>query len=227
MNTSKKEKIFKEKLEFFSHIVDGLGKGIEEGIIEPVTYLNLLGFHTAASCEGHTDGTAYPFGYILFETENVFNDEFILNKVYNEVRNRAFELEKEKFPDFDGTSETYSSEIDDFFNKNIEEGLENHPRYDQYLIENEKENKRARLEKKRITNLVEEFRSIYPEFQNKIYSDQNLAMPNIYFSSRNNYESFDDRSTKKEPKELERSKKESDEVINVFNKFLKEKYKKQ
>lgn len=223
MNTSK-EKIFKEKLEYFSHIVDGLGKGIEEGIIEQVTYLNLLGFHTAASCEGHTDGTAYPFGYILFGTENVFNEDFIVNKVYNEVRNKAFELEKEKFPDFDGTPETYSQEIDDFFMKNTEEGLKSHPLYDECLVEMVKEKENLVLEKEKIGNLLVEFESIFPEYKGKIYTDINIPTPNIYFASEADYKLFRDNSVKKETTALETSKKQSVEVMNMFNIFLKKKY---
>lgn len=42
--------------------VDGLGCGIDQGILETVVALNLLGFRSTASCEGHLDhGHAYPW----------------------------------------------------------------------------------------------------------------------------------------------------------------------
>lgn len=41
---------------------DGLGLGIDPGIIELVAGLNLIGVNTTASCEGHLDwGLPYPW----------------------------------------------------------------------------------------------------------------------------------------------------------------------
>ena len=46
---------FHEKLEELKTVADGMGKGIEPGIIEACAALNLLGFMTEQSCEGHLD----------------------------------------------------------------------------------------------------------------------------------------------------------------------------
>ncbi len=219
-----KRKLFEEKLEYFSHKTDGLGKEIEPGIIEQVTYLNLLGFHTSASCEGHIDGWAYPFGYILFGTENEFKSDFIINKIDNELRDNAFRLEKERFPEFDGSPETYSQEIDDFFFKNIDEGFKKHPQYNEYLTEQVKENKKIEFEKNKVINLIEDFKIAFPEYGDKIYINKDLASPNIYFTNEANYQLFYNNLIEKEPRILETSQNESIKTMTAFNKFLKQKY---
>ncbi len=50
-------------------ITDGLGLGIDPGIKTTVIVLNLLGFKTSQSCEGHI-GRGLPYPWIDFETEN-------------------------------------------------------------------------------------------------------------------------------------------------------------
>ena len=39
-----------------SWMTDRVGQRIDAGILAPVVGLNLLGFHTSASCEGHLNG---------------------------------------------------------------------------------------------------------------------------------------------------------------------------
>lgn len=52
---------------YAAHLVDRIGCPIDEGIRETVVALNLLGFPTSQSCEGHLDhGCPYP--WIDFET---------------------------------------------------------------------------------------------------------------------------------------------------------------
>lgn len=43
---------------FMRHITDGMGSSIDEGILETVIALNLLGFPTCQSCEGHQTSLA-------------------------------------------------------------------------------------------------------------------------------------------------------------------------
>lgn len=46
----------------FQHLTDRLGKTVDEGILETVIALNVLGIETSASCEGHLDhGVAAPW----------------------------------------------------------------------------------------------------------------------------------------------------------------------
>lgn len=222
-NFSSKEKLFKEKLAYFSQIGDALGKGIEPGILEQVTYLSLLGFTTTSSCEGHVDGHGYPFGYIFFgsEKENDFNS--VGNRVMNEVRAKAFLLEKDRFPDFDGTSGTHTPEIDDFFDKNMDEGLRSHPLYGEYLKGVAENNRLTQLEKPKIYSIVEEFKKTFPEYQQDIYIDPDLAMPNIYFTSKMCYELFRDDKEFGNNEEREINDK-SRKTMVLFNTFLKEKF---
>ena len=52
--------------------VDGLGQSMDDGIIDTVVALQLLGYHTVASCEGHADwGVPYPWVDIATENEPV------------------------------------------------------------------------------------------------------------------------------------------------------------
>lgn len=51
-----------QQKEAFRHAVDGLGKGIDESILELVVALNLSGVNTVASCGGHLDrGLPHPW----------------------------------------------------------------------------------------------------------------------------------------------------------------------
>ncbi|HEU5383148.1 MAG TPA: hypothetical protein VFV38_47720 [Ktedonobacteraceae bacterium] len=55
--------------DFARHLTDRLGCPIDEGILETVIALNLLGFPTAQSCEGHLD-RKYPSPWIDFFIED-------------------------------------------------------------------------------------------------------------------------------------------------------------
>lgn len=53
---------------FARRLTDGLGYPIDEGIREVVVALNLLGFRTSQSCEGHLDG-GHPYPWVDFQIE--------------------------------------------------------------------------------------------------------------------------------------------------------------
>jgi len=79
--------------------VDGLGMPIDPGIKDTVIALNLLGFKTRASCEGHIDrGLSYP--WIDFETKNqeIVNLETKRDEINNQIAERREEIQK-KYPD--------------------------------------------------------------------------------------------------------------------------------
>lgn len=58
---------WEEAEDFARRLTDALGCTIDDGIVETVVALNLLGFRTSQSCEGHLDeGLAYP--WIDFQT---------------------------------------------------------------------------------------------------------------------------------------------------------------
>ena len=78
---------------------DALGLGIDPGIKNTVIVLNLLGFKTSSSCEGHMDrALAYP--WVDFETEN---QEIVnLNNQQQDIVKRIDEKQSEiqkKYPD--------------------------------------------------------------------------------------------------------------------------------
>jgi len=59
---SAKEKKWREAYRQFEKTADGLGLGIDAGIIDTVVVFNLLGINTRQSCEGHLDrGTRSPW----------------------------------------------------------------------------------------------------------------------------------------------------------------------
>lgn len=58
---------WEEARAFARRITDRLGNPIDEGILETVVALNMLGFRTCQSCEGHLDG-GRPYPWIDFET---------------------------------------------------------------------------------------------------------------------------------------------------------------
>ena len=55
-----KQKDFEKIISGLEDVRDGLGKGLDQQIKNTVAYLNLLGFYTTSSCEGHTTETKYP-----------------------------------------------------------------------------------------------------------------------------------------------------------------------
>ncbi len=78
---------------------DGLGLGIDPGIKKMVTVLNLLGFKTRQSCEGHIDwGLPYP--WIDFETENkqIKDLSIKLQSVSTLIQKEESDIQK-KYPD--------------------------------------------------------------------------------------------------------------------------------
>lgn len=55
---------------------DTLGKGIESGILEMVVACNVLGFHTAMSCEGHVNW-GMPAPWVRIDAPNKPRERFI------------------------------------------------------------------------------------------------------------------------------------------------------
>jgi len=61
-----KQKLWDKEAKWVEKIADGLGKPIEKGIKEAVIALNLLGFKTACSCEGHIE-RARPYPWVIID----------------------------------------------------------------------------------------------------------------------------------------------------------------
>jgi len=80
-------------------ITDGLGLGIDPGIKKTVVVLNLLGFKTSQSCEGHI-GRGLPYPWIDFETENqeIANLNIKHNDIIKRINKEESDIQK-KYPD--------------------------------------------------------------------------------------------------------------------------------
>ena len=67
------------------HTGDGLGRGIDEGIMEPVIALNVFKINTIQSCEGHIDeGVSAP--WIRFAAPNEPAERFVgQNEIFEKV----------------------------------------------------------------------------------------------------------------------------------------------
>lgn len=81
-----------ETVEKFLHVTDKLGKEIDPGIFDTVVGLNVLGFRTTMSCEGHAErGIAAPWVDIIPD------DAVALNQEIQIIRQQA--APGEPFPD--------------------------------------------------------------------------------------------------------------------------------
>ena len=70
-----------EVSEKFSHVTDKLGEPIDKGIFDTVVALNILGFVTRQSCEGHLDhGLPYPWVDVTNKKDDLF---LYLSKFYD------------------------------------------------------------------------------------------------------------------------------------------------
>lgn len=69
------EQAYQKMHEQVSALTDNLGTPIDQGILETIVVLNLLGLHTFQSCEGHLDhGHPYPWVTIIdHERSRQFN----------------------------------------------------------------------------------------------------------------------------------------------------------
>lgn len=108
-----KEQHWQRLAERFAATTDDLGQPLDPKILDAVVALNVLGFETTASCEGHTEGSYAPYVDIAIDTpadekERLFealrhaeSDEEIragndlfeqLNVYYLQVRRRLMDL---------------------------------------------------------------------------------------------------------------------------------------
>ncbi len=79
--------------------VDALGEGLDEGIKNTVIVLNLLGFKTSQSCEGHLDwGLPYPWvDFQITSDQAEALDKKLLN-IYQKIEAKMADLQK-KYPE--------------------------------------------------------------------------------------------------------------------------------
>ncbi len=64
---------YKQELRKLKHAADGLGLGIDAGILHAVAVFNAIGLKTRASCEGHLD-RGLPYAWIDFGESTISDD---------------------------------------------------------------------------------------------------------------------------------------------------------
>jgi hypothetical protein len=209
-----------EAIKKFENTADALGLGIDKGIIEQVALLDLLGYFTTASCEGHID-SGLPYGWVDFGSETEKREQELSKKgesvywnVFNNARNIANKLELEKFPNFK-KGDPYTDEMCDFWDETLNFQIKNHSEYINYLeiskeIRGERDNLRNNIKK-----LIDEYNEKNPELKIIL---QKLGLVRIGFTT--------DIDSDDELNEEERIfiKNKSDVIAENFKKFLKEKY---
>ena len=91
-----KEQRWQTEADRFSAVTDKLGKSIDQGILDTVIILNILGIHTSGSCEGHLEwGTCAP--WVTLEAP----DAAELDKASEEAFDRADQVDNEDNDDAD------------------------------------------------------------------------------------------------------------------------------
>lgn len=88
-----KKKNYQQTLKGLNKVTDGLGLGIDPKIKKTVALLNLLGFNTSGSCEGHTTPT---HGELIPWVDVVVTNKQMEEKIRNLVR--AYWQYRFKFP---------------------------------------------------------------------------------------------------------------------------------
>jgi hypothetical protein len=115
-----KKLIWQREKERVNQLTDPLGKKVDRGIKSLVAALNVLGFPTVASCEGHTNW-GLPFPWVEIAAKNQPEERFVGEKALLEkiAKERGIPLEelkrgrpvevwkKEIYPNFKEETEEY------------------------------------------------------------------------------------------------------------------------
>lgn len=131
---------------------DALGLGIDPGIKKTVIILNLLGFKTQQSCEGHIDwGRPYPWVSITTEDKQI---ETLRNegmKIWNDIKEKEQDIQK-KYPHLSSREAPFEEKA-----QKLEEELKK--MYEKYHAIVDKINKLSRLKILPLNNLIANFYS--------------------------------------------------------------------
>jgi hypothetical protein len=211
-----KEKKLQEIRNFIENTADGLGKGLDKGMIEPCIYLNALGFITRQSCDGH--GEFPPWVDFLTEAEKHERDlEEINQSPYREVVNYAHEIADQKTKEFFGEEfETWknnprirNTEVADFWFKEDRIARENHPNYPAWQKYVDDTTKERDLLHTKLNDLKNEFLDSISEPTSKMFVDRSRMCFNPEFIQEENYDEI---------------VKTGSDLLKKFESFLKNKY---
>jgi len=184
---------------------DGLGLGIDVGIKETVIVLNLLGFKTAASCQGHMD-RGVPAPWIDFDLEdsemNGMQKEF--TTFLKELQKKESELEQ-KYPSASDMN-LKEEALKPLWKKRIEMG-----------------NQLERLSREKMMALRDVINRFYKKHGYRTY-DKILLLHQYYSSFYRLMSNGVDWQVVYDEKERHKKLKEYQEEMRLFTAFLKDYY---
>ncbi len=95
-----KELRWQEMTKYCSHITDRLGQPIDQGILETVIALNVLGIPTVQSCEGHVDhGICAPWVFFTSTSLDDFHECEQITRRHREDQERVLSFLEEFYAD--------------------------------------------------------------------------------------------------------------------------------
>lgn len=190
-----KEKKLQDIRTFIENTADGLGKGLDKGMIEPCVYLNALGFITRQSCDGH--GKVPPWVDFLTEVEKHEQDLEEVNKSpYREVVNYAHgiadqktkELFGEEFETWKNNPRIRNTKVSDFWFKEDYIARKNHPNYPAWQKYVDNATKERGLLHTKLNNLKNEFLDYISEPRSKMFVDGSRICFNPELIPEDNYD---------------------------------------
>ncbi len=208
---SEREKQWLAFVERFKIETDGLGYGIEKGIIDSVVGLNALGFNTSQSCEGHTDrGRIAP--WIDIQAPDEPKQYIDQDKIYQEVAK-----------DFNLSVEEVERSIDDAGTKAWVEAQERLDKQDETL-EYIAWRKRSKELGHEINKMLKEFnngRNVSKSIRIKISTGR---FDSTLYNGGKDYWSQEKKRTEKQKENLEKRLIKYREEFQKFAEFLKDKF---
>ena len=193
---------------------DALGRGLDKGIVETCALLNILGYPTSGSCDGHGTHCAY----LCFNTPTGQADDENPNSAMTIVSNDSRKVADEKLIEKFGKNyieslTSWPDNVSDYWDEVRMEIRDNHPLHEEYqksvdAFFRERDDLVAR-----ITDLKNEFLDSIGEPRDSMYVFDNSGR--LEFLSENEY--HNEILTKET---VDRSS----WLLHKFETFLKEKY---
>ncbi len=214
----KKKQKFKEFLNEFTGTTDACGIAIDKGILNVVIYLNLLGYTTDQSCDGHK----YGFAFLTFKTPTETKEDLLSkskSSIYWNTHNHARNIANKAVEDKYGELDTWNNEINDYWDDIFIIEIDNHPDVLIYKSVIKKTVSEFPALRKNIHELLIEF-SNKLSTKNNDFSLSKTGHIRISFISENLRSQFEFMSITQKKQVNVRSSKN----LILFEKFLKNKY---
>ena len=214
-STLNKKKL-QETIDELSTQTDVNGTTIDPGIITTVALLNMHGFPTYSSCEGHVD-KAKPYGWIKFITPTEAAERALQANgasIYYLLSEKAHETANRKTKARFGNQETWDKKADEFYGQIVRETLRRHINYNYYVDISEK----IRTERKELREKINDFLYEFLSFQRNSVTISKTGSVKILFASENEISLGPINDLSLEQKKVLKNR--SQKLITVFNEFL-------